>query len=62
MTCPCGICEERYAGCHAECDAYKAWDADRWRQREAEIRQRRRADLLDDFKAESIAKGRRRHR
>jgi len=29
MTCPCGICEERFVGCHAECDAYKAWQNDR---------------------------------
>ncbi len=29
MTCPCGICEQRYIGCHAECAEYAAWKADK---------------------------------
>ena len=62
MTCPCGVCEERFVGCHAKCEAYKAWDAERWKKREAEYRQRNREDLLDDFKAGAMQKQRRRRR
>lgn len=32
---PCADCEERYVGCHAECERYKAWKEDREKQREA---------------------------
>ena len=26
---PCFNCEKRYVGCHADCEDYKAWKADR---------------------------------
>ena len=28
MICPCNLCEERFVGCHAECEAYKTWKAE----------------------------------
>ena len=28
MISPCTVCEERFVGCHAECDAYKRWRAE----------------------------------
>ena len=62
MTCPCGICEERFVGCHAKCEAYKAWDAEKWKQREEEYRKRNREDMLDDFKASAMQKQRRKRR
>lgn len=62
MTCPCAVCEERFVGCHAECEAYKAWDAEQWQRREAEIQQRRREALLDNARTDAIRKTKRRHR
>ena len=56
MTCPCGVCEERFIGCHAQCDAYKAWDAERWKQRESEYRKRNREGMLDNFRKDAIRK------
>jgi len=62
MTCPCGICEERFVGCHAECDAYKAWQNDR---REI-IKQRKviseKKALVHDYVAETGAALRKRRR
>ena len=28
LTAPCMKCEERQAGCHANCEKYKAWKAE----------------------------------
>lgn len=25
MICPCNLCEDRFVGCHARCEVYKAW-------------------------------------
>ena len=36
MISPCTVCEERFVGCHAECDAYK-----RWREDQDELKRRR---------------------
>ena len=33
MTCPCNLCEARFVGCHAQCDAYKAWKTENEKQR-----------------------------
>lgn len=62
MTCPCGVCETRYIGWHAKCEAYKAWDAEKWKKREAESRTRNREDMLDEFRTAAIQKQRRRRR
>lgn len=37
-TCPCQNCPKRHAGCHDECDEYKAYTAEL--QREKKLRQR----------------------
>jgi len=60
MTCPCGVCEERFAGCHAECDAYKLWNAEQAVKRDKMNIQRYKDKLINDMKAASIAKQRRR--
>lgn len=60
MTCPCGICEERYVGCHAKCDAYRAWNNERMAEREQTYRKRNAEDMVDSFKAAAIRKSRRR--
>ena len=59
MTCPCGICEHRFVGCHAECEAFRAWHNERIARQREKYRQRNRDDMLNGFKAESIARGRR---
>lgn len=28
-NCPCHHCENRHVGCHAECEVYKGWRAER---------------------------------
>lgn len=28
MTCPCNLCEERFVGCHTDCEVYKTWKAE----------------------------------
>ena len=61
-VCPCAVCEERFVGCHAQCEAYKDWDAEQWKRREAEIQQRRREALLDSAKTDAIRKQRRRRK
>lgn len=58
MTCPCWICEERFVGCHAKCDVFKAWHNEQMEKRREKYRQNNREDLLDDFKKASIAKSR----
>ena len=58
MVCQCGVCEERFVGCHAQCDAYKAWNNERMAEREKIYQQNNRQDMLDGFKAASIAKSR----
>ena len=62
MTCPCGVCEERYLGCHAKCDAYKAWNNERMAEREQTYRKRNAEDMMDSFKVSAIRKRRRRNR
>ena len=62
MTCPCGVCEERYLGCHAQCDAYRAWNNERMEEREKMYQRINRKDMLDGFKAASIRKSRRKRR
>ena len=62
MTCPCGVCEERYLGCHAQCDAYRAWNNERMAEREKIYKANNRQDMLNGFKAESIRKTRRKRR
>jgi len=59
MTCPCGLCEERYLGCHAQCDAYRAWNSERMAEREKMYQRINRKDMLDGFKAEAIRKAKR---
>lgn len=62
MTCPCGVCEERFVGCHAECEAYQKWRAEYAKQSRAAYRLRTGEDILDDFRNDALRKQRRRHR
>lgn len=62
MTCPCGICEHRFVGCHAECEVFLVWQKEQMEQRRQKYKMKNREDQLDDFKADSIQKARRRHR
>ena len=41
MISPCTVCEERFVGCHSECDAYK-----RWRAEHNKAKKRKDADSL----------------
>lgn len=34
MRVPCGNCEDRHAGCHAECEKYLTWSKERREARE----------------------------
>lgn len=48
MIAPCSLCEVRYVGCHADCEAYKAWKdeiADQKNRSEAE-----KNTLLNEFR------------
>ena len=62
MTCPCGVCEIRHIGCHAQCDAYKAWNNERMAEREKIYKHNNRQDMLDGFKKDAIQKQRRKRR
>ena len=44
MKNPCFKCQDRHQGCHAECDRYKEWNADRERIR---AQQRKEAETTD---------------
>ena len=61
-VCPCAVCEERFAGCHAKCEVFLVWQKEQMEQRRQKYKMKNREDLLDDFKAESIAKQRRRRK
>lgn len=37
---PCGRCDERRVGCHAECEKYLTWAAERRKALEADHRKR----------------------
>ncbi len=62
MTCPCGVCEKRFVGCHAECDVFKAWQEQQKERLKKLYQQHARNDLLNDFKADAIRKARRRRK
>ena len=62
MTCPCGVCEERFVGCHAECEVFRAWHEEQMERRRKLYERHSREDLLDDFKAKSIGKTKRRRK
>lgn len=51
MKAPCKDCDERYAGCHAKCERYKAFDTD---NKERLDKKRRILDAENDFTAYSI--------
>jgi len=58
---PCAVCEERFVGCHAECEAYKAWHEAHKAERDKCRKHVDRADLLTKFKCDSITQMKRRH-
>jgi len=58
MICPCELCEVRFVGCHAECDAFKAWQAEQAERR----KQRYKANAADDFRRDMIRRVKRRQR
>lgn len=62
MTCPCGVCEIRHVGCHAECEAYQKWRAEYAEQSRAAYLLRTGEDILDDFRNDALRKQRRRRR
>ena len=62
MTCPCGVCEERFIECHAECDAFKAWSNWRMEQHRKKCEIKNRENMMQEFKIASIKKTRRRRK
>lgn len=36
--CPCNGCEERYVGCHADCEKYKQWDIEHKAAKDAKFK------------------------
>lgn len=62
MTTPCEVCEMRFVGCHAKCDVFLAWNAQRMEERRDRIQKLNREDLLNDFRKDAIRKTRRRRR
>ena len=60
-VCPCAVCEERFIGCHAECDAYKAWHERHKAAKDKRRKKHDRDDLLVNFKLTSIEQVKRRH-
>ena len=61
-VCPCGVCEKRFVGCHAECEVFKTWQEQQNERRKKLYQHHARNDLLNDFKAKSIQKSRRKKR
>ena len=59
---PCTVCEERFVGCHAECEVFKAWQNERKAQQNDKFSRNRREDLLNGFRKDAIQKTRRRRR
>ena len=51
MKAPCKDCDERYAGCHAKCERYKAFDT---ANKERLDKKRRTLDAENDITAYSI--------
>lgn len=57
---PCRHCEERFAGCHAECDAYKSW-IEEIRERKAIVNaERKKQNIVDSHVKDAVEKNRRR--
>ena len=38
---PCKDCIDRYFGCHGECDGYKAWQAERMKEKALAAKEQR---------------------
>ncbi len=62
MTSPCMVCEERFIGCHAECEVFHAWQKEQREKRSQKYQVKNRVALLDDFKADAMKKKRRKRR
>lgn len=62
MTCPCGVCEERFVGCHAKCEAYKRWHAERDAEVLARFEERTRDRKVAEYNRENVERYRRRKR
>lgn len=62
MTAPCLNCNNRYAGCHAGCETYKAWKARQQTATEAKYKDRRRQGMLNSYTMQEVAKNTRKKR
>lgn len=58
---PCHHCEERHAGCHAECEKYKAMLAERQALKDA-IMAKDSGRIAKEFLSDSVSKTLRKHR
>jgi len=53
MTCPCSVCDDRYLGCHSQCDAYKAWHDAHDTEVLARYAEREKSRLVTGYKREA---------
>lgn len=60
-VCPCAVCEERFVGCHVECEVYKAWREAHNAMKDKRRKKHDRDDMLVNFKLTSIEHVKRRH-
>ena len=58
LPCPCRECEERFFGCFAECEVYKAWRKEYDAINEKAREQRYQESSITRFKVESAQKTR----
>ena len=58
---PCHHCEERHAGCHADCERYKAMLAERQALKDA-VMAKDSGRIAKEFLSDSVSKTLRKHR
>lgn len=56
MTATCLNCNNRYAGCHANCETYKAWKSEQLASAEAKRKAKETQSLLNSYAAKAARK------
>lgn len=53
---PCAVCEERFVGCHATCDAYKAWKEKNYERYDIKSKIQQRENIVTGYSVTNIRK------
>lgn len=56
MTATCLNCNNRYVGCHADCETYKAWKSEQLASAEAKRKAKETQSMLNSYTAKAARK------